>query len=126
MLRLISPIEVYIKIMLDVTEGGRKQVRCIRQAGPVSGFEYSGIQGFSVHQWGETVNGWTPTTNHVHILRAHLYWQPDVFGPKTRLAVQHKLSHWIKGLIDGDSVLRTTILTQLPGTGWYLYKDKLN
>jgi hypothetical protein len=51
MLRLINPIEVYIKLMLDMTDEGRKQVRCIRQAGPVPGFDYSGIQSFGVHQW---------------------------------------------------------------------------
>jgi hypothetical protein len=43
MLRLISPIEVYIKLTLDVSGDGRKQVRCIRQADPFQGLN---IQAF--------------------------------------------------------------------------------
>ena len=116
----LNGVEIYLKIVLEVTADGRKQAKCIRIPEPNADFEFSGIVGLGVHQWGEQLNGWRPAINHRPGLNARLYWQPGIFGPKTRRHIERFIAHkYFEGLVNSDAILREAISSQLAGAGWY-------
>ena len=118
-------VDIYIKITLQRTDSGRKQAKFVQILGPEANFDFS-MQGVGCNQWGATVNGWTTAINHRDALRAYLYWQPSVFGPKTREHIRRFIiSRYLPGLVDDDAILRDKISSQLPGTGWYFGGIKL-
>ena len=118
------PILLYIQIDIETFENGRRRAKCTRLPSPPSDERTMSVHLFGVHCWGDTVNNWTPTINHTHVIEAHLFWQPEYFAQKQITdTVEHRLQRYIKSLINNDDDLRTTIQKRLKGTGWYFGRD---
>jgi len=105
-------VDLYIHVIIETNEKGKRQAQLIRLHGPLTGVPWSQALVFSAQSQLESGQ----RKLRICTVNAYVYWSPAMPGETIERKVSRHLRHYINGLMGVDENFRVKVLSQLKST----------